>query len=100
MVFIISQKPSWIEDSINNSECKSVLLSEVTKRIFHPPIFKRQYVLIPFMESPILEGTELLQFRPLPTKYLSKTMPNLAAYVVMKGGLVFKMLVQSEEVFF
>lgn len=87
-------QPSGVEirESLDNdakeSDFEIRTIGSVTKRIFYPGRFKRNYVQDPVEGVQFFGGTNITQLLPTNRKYLSKDDPKLDGFLVEEGWVL------------
>ncbi|MHA7154246.1 N-6 DNA methylase [Arthrobacter sp. TMN-50] len=75
-------------DNLEDSDFEVRTLGEVTRRIFFPGRFKRNYVTNPADGVPFYGGTNITQLRPTNRKYLSNLDRKLPDFLVQEGWVL------------
>lgn len=82
----VGARKQFAELSGDEFEVKTI--GQVTKRIFFPGRFKRNYVSEPSQGVPFYGGTNITQLRPTNRKFLSKADKKLPDFLVQQGWIL------------
>lgn len=78
------------ELAVKNGKHPPALLSEVTKRLFKPPIFKRLWVDSPDYGSQFVSGIDAYLYESNEPRYVSVRTPNFDQFIVNRGWVIFQ----------
>jgi len=78
------------EDAVKNGHFPTQKLSDVTDRLFKPPIFKRIWVDSQKHGRQFISGTDAYLYEANDLRYVSFKTPNFDEFIVKKGWVIFQ----------
>jgi len=78
------------ETAIRNGRYGYKQLSNVSQRLFKPPIFKRLFVEDPSFGTQFISGNDAYKFRSDDIRYVSKMTPRHDEFILHRGWVVFQ----------
>ena len=78
------------EELLDKSPFEVRFLSEVVKRFFKPPIFKRLWVDSSEHGRLFVSGNDIYRYQPEDLRYVSKRTPRFGEFILKRGWVVFQ----------
>ena len=79
---------TWLISNLYKSKTGQIKKLKEVSEIFLPPRFKRIYTNDINEGVPLLQGSHIIQNKPLDLKYLWKDMKNINAYIIKKNWIL------------